>query len=162
MSHATPHCRKTGRLLLARCVVDQGWPVVGRARPACAGHGWTSQCGTSYWMPGVAAVCHTRPMTAEALLDRDAIGRACQRFGVARLRVFGSAVTGHFDPESSDFDFLVDFGPQVVDLLGNYLGLKAALERITGRRVDLVMTDAVENPYVAAEASRSAQELYAA
>lgn len=101
-------------------------------------------------------------MTALALLDRDAIGRACLRFGVARLQVFGSAVTDQFDPERSDFDFLVDFGPQVVDLLGNYLGLNAELERITGRKVDLVMTDAVENPYVAAEASRSAQDLYAA
>lgn len=101
-------------------------------------------------------------MKAVALLDRDAIGRACQRFGVARLQVFGSAVTDDFDPDRSDFDFFVDFQPQVVDLLGHYLGLNAELELITGRKVDLVMTDAVENPYFAAEASRSAQDLYAA
>lgn len=101
-------------------------------------------------------------MNAVALLDREAIVRACRRFGVARLRVFGSAVTDEFDPERSDFDFFVDFQPQVVDLLGNYLGLAAELEKITGRKVDLVMTDAVENPYFAAEASRSAQDVYAA
>lgn len=101
-------------------------------------------------------------MNAVALLDRDAIARACQRFAVARLRAFGSAVTDEFDPERSDFDFFVDFQPQVADLLGNYLGLTAELERITGRNVDLVMSDAVENPYFAAEASRGAQELYAA
>jgi predicted nucleotidyltransferase len=101
-------------------------------------------------------------MEAVALVDRDAIARACQRFGVARLRLFGSGVTDRFDPERSDFDFLVDFQPQVTDLLGNYLGLTAALEQITGRKVDLVMTDAVENPYFAAEASRGAQVLYAA
>jgi len=89
-------------------------------------------------------------MNAVALLDRDAIARACRRFGVARLRVFGSAVTDEFDPERSDFDFLVDFLPQVADLLGNYLGLTAELEQIAGRKVDLVMTDAVENPYFAA------------
>lgn len=57
---------------------------------------------------------------------------------------------------------MVDFQPQVLDLLGNYLGLAAELARITGRTVDLVMTDAVENPYFAAEASRSAQDIYAA
>ena len=62
------------------------------------------------------------------------------------LRLFGSAVTDHFDSERSDFDFFVDFQPQVADLLGNHLGLNAELERITGRKVDLVMTDAVENP----------------
>lgn len=101
-------------------------------------------------------------MKAVALLDRDAIGRACQRFGVARLQVFGSAVTDDFDPDRSDVDFFVDFQPQVVDLLGHCLGLKGELERITGRKVDLVMTDAVENPYFAAEASRSAQDIYAA
>ncbi len=101
-------------------------------------------------------------MNAVALLDRDAIVRACRRFEVARLRVFGSAVTDQFDPERSDFDFFVDFQPHVVDLLGHYLGLAAELDQITGGRVDLVMTDAVENPYFAAEASRSAQDLYAA
>lgn len=101
-------------------------------------------------------------MDAVALLDRDAIVRACRRFGVARLRVFGSAVTGPFDPESSDLEFFVDFQPLVGDLLGSYLGLAAELARITGRKVDLVMTDAVENPYFAAEASRSAQDVYAA
>jgi len=101
-------------------------------------------------------------MTAIAGLDRDAISRACRHHAVARLRIFGSAVTDDFDPERSDLDFFVDFQPRVVDLLGNYLALRAELERITGRRVDLVMSDAVENPYFAAEASRTAQDLYAA
>lgn len=109
-----------------------------------------------------AVICDTQPVNAVALLDRDAIVRACRRFAVARLRVFGSAVTDQFDTERSDLDFLVDFQPHVVDLLGNYLALNAELERITGRKVDLVMTDAVENPYFAAEASRGAQDLYAA
>lgn len=114
------------------------------------------------WMPRAAGVCHTQRMNAVALLDRDAIARACRQFGVARLRVFGSAVTDDFDPARSDFDFFVDFQPQVADLLGTYLGLSAELARITGRKVDLVMTDAVENPYFAAQAARGAQDLYAA
>jgi len=96
------------------------------------------------------------------VLDREAVARACERHGVARLRVFGSAVTGRFDPERSDIDFLVDFLPEVHDLLGSYLALKKELERIIGRKVDLVMSDAVENPYFAAEAFRTAQDVYAA
>jgi len=101
-------------------------------------------------------------MNATTLLDREAVMRACERYGVARLRIFGSAVTGQFDPERSDVDFFVDFLPEVDDLLGHYLALKEELERIVGRRVDLVMSDAVENPYFAAEAFRTAQEVYAA
>lgn len=45
------------------------------------------------------------------MLDLDAIARACKRYGVERLRIFGSALTDHFDPEGSDIDFLVDFAP---------------------------------------------------
>lgn len=101
-------------------------------------------------------------MNAAALFDRGAVVHACQRYGVARLRMFGSAVTGRFDPNRSDVDFFVDFLPEVADLLGNYLALKEELERIFDRKVDLVMSDAVENPYFAAEAFRAAQDVYAA
>jgi uncharacterized protein len=101
-------------------------------------------------------------MNAAMTLDVDAIARACKRHGVGRLRIFGSAVTGRFDPKRSDVDFFVDFLPEVHDLLGNYLALQEELEQIVGRKVDLVMSDAVENPYFAAEAARSAQDVYAA
>lgn len=101
-------------------------------------------------------------MDTVTILDREAIARACERYGVARLRVFGSAVTGRFDPAHSDVDFFVDFLPEVHDLLGNYLALNEELARIVGRKVDLVMSDAVENPYFAAEALRTTQDVYAA
>lgn len=101
-------------------------------------------------------------MDAATLLNREEIMRACKRHGVARLRVFGSVVTGRFDPDRSDVDFLVDFLPEVHDLLGSYLALNAELEKIVGRKVDLVMSDAVENPYFAAEAFRTAEDVYAA
>ena len=100
-------------------------------------------------------------MIAVTALDRAAITRACRRRGVARLRLFGSALTDSFDPARSDVDFLVDFRGDTYDLLGAYLGLKDDLESIVGRRVDLVMSDAVENPYFAAEAFRAAEDVYA-
>lgn len=96
------------------------------------------------------------------VLDRAAIAQACVRHGVARLRVFGSMATGRFDPDRSDVDFFVDFLPEVHDLLGNYLALRDELMQIVGRKVDLVMSDAVENPYFAAEALRTTQDVYAA
>ena len=94
------------------------------------------------------------------MLDLDAIARACKRNGVERLRIFGSALTVHFDPDGSDIDFLVDFAPG--NLFHAYFDLKFELERITGRPVDLVDASAVRNPYFKASAFGSAQELYAA
>jgi len=99
---------------------------------------------------------------AAALLDLAAIARACERFGVERLRVFGSILGDRFDAERSDVDFLVDFLPGNDDLFTDYFDLKAELERIVGREVDLVDASAVRNPYFRASAFGSAQELYAA
>jgi uncharacterized protein len=95
-------------------------------------------------------------------LDRQAIADACERFGVARLRVFGSALTDRFDPATSDVDFLVDFKPGNPDLLDSYLGLKEELESVVGHSVDLVVTRSVRNPYFKAAAFASAQDVYAA
>lgn len=101
-------------------------------------------------------------MDAAATLDLDVIARACKRYGVERLRLFGSALTDRFDPQVSDIDFLVDFAPGNTNLFHDYFDLKFELERITGRPVDLVDASAVRNPYFKASAFGSAQELYAA
>jgi predicted nucleotidyltransferase len=101
-------------------------------------------------------------MVTAVPLDTDAISRASERFGVRRLRVFGSVLTEHFDPATSDVDFLVEFLPGRPDRLDDYLGLKEALARITGRDVDLVVADAVRNPYFRASAFSRAHEVYAA
>jgi predicted nucleotidyltransferase len=77
------------------------------------------------------------------------------------MRVFGSATGDRFDASRSDVDLLVEFQPTVIDLFDAYFGLKEDLERIFGRRVDLVMADAVRNPYFRAEAFATAEELYA-
>ena len=94
--------------------------------------------------------------------DRAAIVRACEVRGVARLRMFGSALTERFDPGRSDVDFLVDFAPGAVGRLRRYFGLRDDLAAILDRDVDLVMSDAVANPYFAKSVFESAQELYAA
>jgi predicted nucleotidyltransferase len=53
------------------------------------------------------------------------LAELCQRFHVKRLEIFGSAATGAFLRESSDLDFVVDFGDQA-------LGLGRALSRFRG------------------------------
>lgn len=86
----------------------------------------------------------------------------CRRFGVTRLALFGSAVTDAFDPERSDVDVLVEFSDDVPDLFDAYFGLREALAELAGRDVDLVMTSAVKNPYVARSIAESSRDLYAA
>jgi len=87
----------------------------------------------------------------------------CRRFHVRRLELFGSAARGDFDPARSDLDFLVEFErDESLSALDAYFGLKEALERVTGRRVDLVMPGAIENPYLKASIEESRETLYAA
>lgn len=87
----------------------------------------------------------------------------CRRFGVRRLEVFGSAAGGRFQPETSDFDFLVEFepptGPGYAD---RYFGLLESLEALFGLPVDLVVASAVKNPYFRQSVDKSRTLLYAA
>ena len=65
---------------------------------------------------------------------------AIKRFGVTSLALFGSAATGTLSPDS-DLDFLVEFEAKSFDA---YMDLKEFLEDLFGRRVDLVLADAVK------------------
>ena len=77
----------------------------------------------------------------------DAIGELCRRYGVRKLEVFGSAATGEFDPEKSDIDLIVNFAESPERLTDRFLGLADELERLFGRRVDLIIDKPFENPY---------------
>jgi len=94
---------------------------------------------------------------------RDDVAALCRRFGVRRLEVFGSAVTGRFDPDASDLDFLVDYDdPDAGDVFERYFGLMEALEALFGRRVDLVVARAMRNPYFIRQVNGQRRVLYAA
>jgi uncharacterized protein len=94
---------------------------------------------------------------------RAELAEICQRHHVHRLDVFGSAARGDFDENRSDVDFVVEFESDgSANPLDTYFGLKEALEALLGRRVDLVMSGAVENPYIKASIERSREPVYAA
>jgi predicted nucleotidyltransferase len=67
-----------------------------------------------------------------------AITELCRKYGVAKLEVFGSANTPEFDPERSDFDFIIDFAKADGDLLSRFVGFADALEAELGRSADFV------------------------
>lgn len=94
---------------------------------------------------------------------RAALAELCRRMNVRRLELFGSATRDDFDPARSDLDFLVEFDPDSTrSALSTYFDLKDELEVLFGRRVDLVMPRAVQNPFVRASIDRSRRLLYAA
>ncbi len=101
-------------------------------------------------------------MALQLEIDRVAFERACKLHGVRRIQVFGSATRDTFDRELSDVDLLVEFEPLVTDHFDAYFGLKEDLEQIFGLPVDLVMANAVKNPFFAARATAEAEVLYAA
>jgi predicted nucleotidyltransferase len=79
-------------------------------------------------------------MRAEIRENHDALAALCRQHGVTRLEVFGSAARAlDFDPKTSDFDFLVEFGQQSdLSPLEQFFGFAEALERLLGAPVDLV------------------------
>ena len=94
--------------------------------------------------------------------------KLCRRFHVRRLDLFGSAARGDFDSKRSDVDFVVEFEKDAPapstgsGALDSYFGLKEALEKLLGRPVDLVMSGAIDNPYLRSSIERSRETVYAA
>ncbi|MCB1033428.1 MAG: nucleotidyltransferase domain-containing protein [Acidobacteria bacterium] len=87
----------------------------------------------------------------------------CERFGVERLEVFGSAAGPDFDPESSDLDFLVQFRRSASGgAADRYFDLLEALEELFERPVDLLEDRAVRNPFFRESIEATRQLLYAA
>lgn len=69
----------------------------------------------------------------------------CRCYGVLELQLFGSAMGDEFDPERSDVDLVVDLpDPR----FATYFDFLEALERLFGRKVDLLEKQAVTNPYM--------------
>lgn len=79
------------------------------------------------------------------------------------MDVFGSAARNDdFNFENSDADFLIEFAPEVQVGLGEFIGVKTELEKLLGRKVDLLEPEAIVNPYVFASINRNRETVYAA
>jgi len=102
-----------------------------------------------------------------ALIDvieakRVGLAELCRRYGVARLYLFGSAASGGFADASSDLDFVVELEDRqpTGSYADRYIGLAEGLERLFGRRVDLVTEDSIRNPYFRREVEATRQLVY--
>jgi predicted nucleotidyltransferase len=91
-----------------------------------------------------------------------AISALCEKHGVRKLEVFGSATDpSRFDPETSDIDFVIDFvdyGPLIAD---RFFGFVEDIEALLGCSVDFIFGDKpIKNPYLRASVNRSKVTIY--
>jgi predicted nucleotidyltransferase len=76
----------------------------------------------------------------------------CQRHGIRRLELFGSAARDDFQPATSDLDFVVSFDDSALpDGFESYLETLRELEVLFGRSVDLLEAEAITNPFLLEE-----------
>lgn len=86
----------------------------------------------------------------------------CRDAGARSLEAFGSVVRTDFDPLRSDLDFLVEFdNPNPVAYSQAYFMLKAGLESLFGRPVDLITESSLANPYFRQRVAVERQSVYA-
>ena len=94
--------------------------------------------------------------------NQSAVADLCRAVGARRLAVFGSAVRDDFDPVHSDFDFLVEFDDETPAAYAKaFFGLKAGLEGLFHRPVDLVTPGNLANPFFRRRIAAESQTLYA-
>lgn len=85
------------------------------------------------------------PLIEEQAKD---IAQLCEKFGVRKLELFGSACQGEFDPKTSDLDFIADFAD--IDRPGygmRYLEFADSLEMLMGRKIDVITTNSTLSPH---------------
>jgi len=85
----------------------------------------------------------------------------CRKWGIRELSLFGSLLRDDFRPDS-DVDLLVVFAPGERWDLWDIMAMEAELQRLFGRKVDLVEKRALKNPFRRYEILTTRQVLYAA
>lgn len=120
----------------------------------------------------LAGVEGSSPLEAETVASRVnplirprlvAIEDACRKHHVVACALFGSGTQTAGDVVPGDLDVLVTFAPLEPRMKAEeYAALSAELEAIMGMPVDVMVSTAVRNPYLAKEIERTKVVLYEA
>lgn len=92
--------------------------------------------------------------------NRAQIEALCSRRGMLSLALFGSAARGELRPES-DVDLLIEFKPDAQVGLLELEAIRAELESLFGRPVDLAGPAILRNPYRRRTILRDLRPVYA-
>lgn len=80
------------------------------------------------------------------IIDEGRLKEMCRKWRIRQLALFGSILADNFRPDS-DVDVLVDFAPESPWSLFDLMDLRAGLAILFGRKIDLVESAAIRNPY---------------
>lgn len=95
-------------------------------------------------------------------IQTEKLKEVCREYGVKKLYLFGSFADGS-SSEKSDIDFLVEFNRSGYEgAFDQFMGLKKQLEKIYGRRIDLLIMKNFRNPVFMEEVEKSKMLVYAA
>lgn len=94
-------------------------------------------------------------------IDKKKIADFCRRWQITEFSLFGSVLREDFRPDS-DVDVLVTFDPHANWSLWDIAGMQEELEKILGRRADLVEKDALRNPFRRRTILNTSEVFYAA
>jgi len=83
----------------------------------------------------------------------------CRKYRIRTLAVFGSVLREDFRPDS-DIDVLVEFEPHARHSLFDLARMESELATLFHRKVDLVETSALKNPFRRYEILRTQQIVY--
>ena len=94
-------------------------------------------------------------------IPMDKIEEFCMRHRILKFSVFGSVLRDDFRPDS-DVDVLVEFDPNAKLSLFDLVRIEDELAALLNRKVDLVETGAIRNPFRRAEIMRTHEVIFAA
>lgn len=73
----------------------------------------------------------------------------CEKYGVRKLEVFGSATSDRFDPARSDVDFVIEFADYGPGIPERFFRFADDIEALPGRNADFIFGDKpIKNPYL--------------
>ena len=85
----------------------------------------------------------------------------CNKYKVNRMFIFGSAVKGNFNSTSSDIDLIVEIEDMPPAEKGELLmRLWTDLENLFSRKIDMLTTSNVKNPFLRREIENSKFLIY--
>ncbi len=98
-------------------------------------------------------------MNPHLAVSKTALAAFCEKHGIRRLAVYGSALRADFGPDS-DIDLLVEFEPDRIPGLLGVAGMEITLsELFAGRKVDLRTAEDL-SPYFRQEVLNMAEVQY--
>jgi hypothetical protein len=75
-------------------------------------------------------------------IPMETIEAFCQKWQITKFALFGSVLRDDFGPES-DVDVLVTYAPNIEWTLKKYLAMYDEIEKLFGRKVDLVDRESI-------------------